>query len=154
VDKLGYTAPQVAELFHIPYATLDSWARSGFFVPSMALAKGRGTRRLYSFYDLVTLKVVTHLRSQGVNNDLLKYLIGNMRVHQVEIENAAIDKFVISDGQSIFALKQDDHDIANLFRNGKPLWAIPIGQVVHNMREAAKALEPIDIEEDGKVKVG
>lgn len=154
MDKLGYTAPQVAELFNIPYATLDSWARTNFFVPSMALAKGRGTRRLYSFFDLVMLKVVTQLRSQGVNNDLLKYLIENMKRNQVEIESAARDKIVISDGQSIFSLKQDDSYIVNLFRNGKPMWAIPIGQVVYSMRNAVSSLEPIDVDEDRKVKVG
>lgn len=152
MDKLGYSAPQVAELFQIPYATLDSWARSGFFVPSMALAKGRGTRRLYSFYDLVTLKVVAQLRSQGVNNDLLKNLIQNMREFQLEIENSAIDRFVFSDGQEIFALKQDDCDFVNLFKNGQPLWAIPIGQVLQSMRDAVNILDAIDINEDGKVK--
>lgn len=152
MDKLGYSAPQVAELFKIPYATLDSWARSEFFVPSVALAKGRGTRRLYSFYDLVTLKVVAQLRSQGVNNDLLKNLIQNMREFQLEIENSAIDRFVFSDGQEIFALKQDDCDFVNLFKNGQPLWAIPIGQVLQSMRDAVNILDAIDINEDGKVK--
>ena len=52
----GFTAKQVVALTGVPYKRLDSWANSGFLMPSIAEADGTGSRRLYSFQDLVALR--------------------------------------------------------------------------------------------------
>src|SRR5439155_933582 len=49
----GFTAKQVVALTGVPYKRLDSWANSGFLIPSIAEADGTGSRRLYSFQDLI-----------------------------------------------------------------------------------------------------
>src|SRR5215475_4943530 len=58
----GFTAKQVVALTGVPYKRLDSWAKSGFLVPSIAEADGTGSRRLYSFQDLITLRTAKLLR--------------------------------------------------------------------------------------------
>ena len=45
----------------ISYRQLDYWAKTGLVSPSIREANGRGSRRVYSFLDLVALRVVAQL---------------------------------------------------------------------------------------------
>lgn len=45
---------------------LDHWAQSGIVRPSVKSSSGKGSRREYSFEDLVQLKVAKTLRAQGI----------------------------------------------------------------------------------------
>ena len=63
----GYRAPQVCGIVGITYRQLDYWARTGFLVPSLQQARGSGTQRLYSFADLVKLKVIKRLIDAGMD---------------------------------------------------------------------------------------
>ena len=56
--KLGYRAPQVCTLVGITYRQLDYWARTKLILPSMQRETGSGSQRLYSFTDVVQLKVI------------------------------------------------------------------------------------------------
>jgi DNA-binding transcriptional MerR regulator len=65
--ELGYHAPQVCKIVGISYRQLDYWARTGLLRPSLADAKGSGSQRVYSYQDLLELKVVKQLLDAGVN---------------------------------------------------------------------------------------
>lgn len=155
--RQGYAATAVAEYLGMPYATLDSWARTHLLAPSVADSKGRGTRRLYSFEDVVILKIIVHLTRQGIHRDLLKFIVDKMREHEDEIRDLNYDQVLITDGQTVFELKKDIYELADLFLNGfKPAWLIPIGKVKRNVRQALaeNKLTAIDVEQDPKAKVG
>ena len=67
-DELSATAGVTAcHAAGITYRQLDYWARTGLVVPSVRDASGSGTQRLYSFRDLVVLKVVKRLLDAGVS---------------------------------------------------------------------------------------
>ena len=153
----GYAATAVAEFLGISYATLDSWVRTNLFVPSLADSKGRGTRRLYSLADIVILKVVAHLSRQGIHRDLLKFVIERMREHEDLILDMNYEQVLITDGQSVFEIKENIYELADFFLSGaKPAWLIPIGKVKLRVRQAVTSneLTGIEKEQDAKVKVG
>ena len=54
----GYRGPQVCKIVGITYRQLDYWARTDLVRPSVMDAAGSGTPRLYSFRDLLELKVI------------------------------------------------------------------------------------------------
>ena len=62
----GYGGPQVCTIVGISYRQLDYWARTDLVRPSVADANGSGTQRLYSYRDLVQLKVIKSLLDAGV----------------------------------------------------------------------------------------
>jgi DNA-binding transcriptional MerR regulator len=63
----GYSGPQVCGLVGISYRQLDYWARTGLLQPSVATAKGSGSRRVYSYSDVLELKVIKQLLDAGVS---------------------------------------------------------------------------------------
>src|SRR5258708_39708359 len=62
----------VTRLTGLTVRQLDTWEHRGFFVPSIRKSQGSGTRRLYSFEDLVQLRLIAHLRLQGVSLQRLR----------------------------------------------------------------------------------
>ena len=63
----------------ITYRQLDYWARTGLVVPSVRDASGSGTQRLYSFRDIVVLKVVKRLLDAGVSLQNIRKAIETLR---------------------------------------------------------------------------
>jgi DNA-binding transcriptional MerR regulator len=63
----GFHGPQVCSLVGITYRQLDYWARTGLLQPSVALAKGSGSRRIYSYSNVLELKVIKQLLDAGVS---------------------------------------------------------------------------------------
>ncbi len=66
-DPEGFRGPQVCALVGITYRQLDYWARTGLLRPSIADARGSGTQRLYSYTDVVELKVIKQLLDAGIS---------------------------------------------------------------------------------------
>ena len=64
---LGFRSPQVCAVVGITYRQLDYWDRSGLLGPSLQEATGSGTQRLYTFQDIVTLRVVKRLKDAGTS---------------------------------------------------------------------------------------
>jgi DNA-binding transcriptional MerR regulator len=63
----GFRGPQVCNLVGITYRQLDYWARTGLMVPSVQEATGSGSRRRYSYRDVVQLKVIKQLLEAGIS---------------------------------------------------------------------------------------
>jgi DNA-binding transcriptional MerR regulator len=122
VDNEGYRVPEVCKVVGISYRQLDYWARTGLVRPSIRDAGGSGTQRLYSFEDLLQLRVVKTLLDTGIAlqqiRKAIEYLNGSERpLHSVtlmsdgnriytpESPDAVID--LISQGQGVFAVALD-----------------------------------------------
>src|SRR5207302_8236246 len=65
-EGYGYRGPTACSAAGISYRQLDYWARTGLVEPSVRPAHGAGTQRLYSFRDVVVLKIVKRLLDTGV----------------------------------------------------------------------------------------
>src|SRR5256885_5873124 len=63
----------------ISYRQLDYWARTGLVVPSVRPAAGSGSQRLYSFRDIVVLKVVKRLLDAGGSLQNIRKAIDQLR---------------------------------------------------------------------------
>jgi DNA-binding transcriptional MerR regulator len=74
----GFRAPQVCKIVGITYRQLDHWIRTDLVAPSIAEAHGSGSQRLFSYRDLVELKVVKSLLDGGLTlkavRDVITYL--------------------------------------------------------------------------------
>src|SRR5690606_17509930 len=60
-DLVGYRGPAACQIAGITYRQLDYWARTKLVEPSIRTAHGSGSQRLYSFKDLLVLKIVKRL---------------------------------------------------------------------------------------------
>jgi len=66
-DAVGYRGPTACAAAGITYRQLDYWARTDLIRPSLADAPGSGSQRLYSFRDILLLKVIKRLLDAGIS---------------------------------------------------------------------------------------
>ena len=57
MSELGFSGTKAASVVGISYRQLDYWARTDLIRPSLTDATGSGSRRTYSYRDLLELRV-------------------------------------------------------------------------------------------------
>ena len=134
----AYRGPQVCSIVGITYRQLDYWARTDLIRPSVADAKGSGTQRLYSYSDLLELKVIKRLLDGGVSLKSARRAIDCLRQSG---EDLATANLVLSDTQSVLAFS--DEAIIDLVRGGQGvLNVVPLAAVVEEVEAGIHELQP------------
>ena len=126
-DEKGYRAPQVCTVVGITYRQLDYWARTGLLQPSLAEARGSGTQRLYSFGDIVQLRVVKRLLDAGMSLKKIRSAMDILR-NRLNSNQPLADVTLLSDGITIYAAHSAD-EVVDVFRRGQGVFGIAVGPV-------------------------
>ncbi|MEV4657445.1 MerR family transcriptional regulator [Micromonospora sp. NPDC049301] len=121
--SVGYRGVTACHAVGISYRQLDYWARTALVVPSVRDASGSGTQRLYSFRDLVVLKVVKRLLDAGVSLQNIRKAIEALRSRGVE-DLAGIT--LISDGTTVYECRSPE-EVVDLLQGGQGVFGIAIG---------------------------
>ena len=116
--KVGFTPRQVTRLTGVPYSTLNLWARKGLVRPSIDEGGGSGNERIYSFSDLVALKVAFALRKAGVTTSSLEKLVQFLHEHEQLKQPLSEVRLVVS-GRDVVAVKSDKELISVLSKPGQ-----------------------------------
>jgi DNA-binding transcriptional MerR regulator len=77
--EMGYRGPTACSAAGITYRQLDYWARTGLVEPSVRAAHGSGSQRLYSFRDILVLKVVKRLLDTGISLQQIRAAVQHLR---------------------------------------------------------------------------
>jgi DNA-binding transcriptional MerR regulator len=135
----GWTAPVAARLTGLGYARLDNWARTGFLRPSLAEADGRGSTRLYSFRDLVALRVARELRDAGISLQGLRKVVAELR-ERGDVEQPLASTWLLTDGNDVF-IRQGDAVMSVLRRPGQQCltFVVDLSRVVEELQQAVQA---------------
>ncbi len=103
----GFSTAQVEQLTSIGAKTLHFWDRSGFLSPSVVGAHGTGSRRIYSFRDLLALRVAAQLRDAGISLQSLRKVVSALReMHGVEQPLA--ETYLVTNGHDVFERKGNE----------------------------------------------
>ena len=100
----GFSGTKAAQLVGITYRQLDYWARTELIRPSLTDAAGSGSRRLYSYRDLLELKVVKSLLDAGIKLESVREVFEFMRTH-VNSDIAAAH--IVISGKSVLFCEGD-----------------------------------------------
>jgi DNA-binding transcriptional MerR regulator len=132
-DVAGFPGPQVCKLIGITYRQLDYWARTGLLRPSVADARGSGSKRLYSYRDLLELKVIKQLLDAGVSLQSARRAVDCLRQHLgADLVSA---KLVLTEGRSVLA--QTNGEVVDLLAGGQGVFNIvPLSGVVDEVDAA------------------
>ena len=142
----GYRGPQVCKIVGITYRQLDYWARTDLIRPSLADAKGSGTQRMYSYRDLVELKVIKSLLDAGVKLPKARTALEYLREHLGE--DLATANLVMNGTGSILARNGDE--LVDILRNGQTVFSVvALSGVQEEVDAAIRDLRPVNAETDG-----
>jgi DNA-binding transcriptional MerR regulator len=133
---LGYRGPTACAAAGITYRQLDYWARTGLVEPTIRGAAGSGTQRLYSFRDVLVLRVVKRLLDAGVSLQNIRAAVATLRQRGAE-DLARIT--LLSDGASVYELTSAD-EVVDLLQGGQAVFAIALGTVVRDVEGSLASL--------------
>ncbi|MCC5951293.1 MAG: MerR family transcriptional regulator [Acidimicrobiia bacterium] len=135
----GFSGQKAAEIVGITYRQLDYWARTDLVRPSLQDAAGSGSRRLYSYQDLLELKVIKTLLDAGIKLESVRKVFTYMRENLGEEITSA--NLVISGSQTV--LVQTDGELIDLLKQGQGVLNIlPLGSVKDEVDTRIVELRP------------
>ena len=137
----AFTAQQACRLTGCTPHQLRYWDRVDLVKPSVQSTGGRpGKRRLYSFRDLVALRVVRSLLDNGMSVQRVRrawdYLrrTADMDAHLSEVR-------LVTDGQSIFRVASDEEELVDALREGQLAFFVAIDQITREVEEDVTRFE-------------
>lgn len=128
-QRVGYRGPTVCKIVDITYRQLDYWARTGLVTPSVRAASGSGTQRLYSFDDIVQLRLVKRLLDTGISLQRVRLAVDEVRAGGRSLAEATL----VSDGTSVYAVEGNEQ-VIDLLQRGQGVFAIALGPVVDQLK--------------------
>lgn len=138
-ENAGYRGPIACKAAGITYRQLDYWARTGLVEPTVRGAHGSGSQRLYSFRDILVLKVVKRLLDTGVSLQQIRTAVLTLRESGVE-DLAQIT--LMSDGASVYECTSAD-EVIDLVQGGQGVFGIAVGRV---WREVEASISELPVE--------
>jgi len=139
-QEQGYRAPQVCTIVGITYRQLDYWARTNLLRPSIQSAHGSGTQRLYSFTDVVQLRVIKRLLDAGMSLKKIRQAMQILR-EQFSSDRPLADVTLLSDGTTIYAAHSAD-ELIDVFRRGQGVFGIAVGPIQEELEGEIHRLFP------------
>lgn len=135
-DDTGFRGPTACSAADITYRQLDYWARTGLVEPSVRPAFGSGTQRLYSFRDVVVLKIVKRLLDTGVSLQNIRTAVQHLRAQ----DTPRLPRMTLmSDGATVYECTSPD-EVADLLQGGQGIFGIAVGVVWRDVEDALSQL--------------
>lgn len=137
----GYRATTAAHVTGITYRQLDYWARTGLVEPSARTAQGSGTSRLYTFRDLLVLRIIRGLLDTGISLPNIRRAVDTLAALGSE-DLASITLF--SDGTTVYQCRSPQ-DIIDLLDGGQGVFGIAVPRLLRDLasRLADTRAEPV-----------
>lgn len=135
-EDIGYRGPTACAVAGISYRQLDYWARTGLVEPTVREASGSGTQRLYSFRDILVLKLVKKLLDVGISLHNIRTAISTLRERGVA-DLAEIT--LMSDGTSVYECTSTD-EMVDLLQGDQAVFGIAVGRHVREVEGTLAAL--------------
>lgn len=137
----SFTAEQACRLSNCTHHQLRYWDRVGLVSPSLQTTGGRpGIRRLYSFRDLVALRVVRSLLDNGMSLQRVRRAWDYLR-REGDMETHLSDVKLVTDGQSIFRVSNDDGELMDALREGQLAFFVAIDEITREVEEDVSHFE-------------
>ena len=131
----GFTAQQASRFTGVTARQLRYWDHIGLVRPSLQKTGGRpGVPRMFSFRDLVALRVVRSLLDGGMSLQRVR------RAWDFLNEKAGLDHHLsevklVTDGKSIFKVVRREGEVLDALRQGQMAFFVAIDEVTRQVSD-------------------
>ena len=135
-----FSGTQAADVVGITYRRRDYWARTDLVRPSGTDASGSGSRRRYTYRDLLELRIIKQLLDAGIRLESIRDVFAYLRDH---IETDISAAHLVIDGSSVVLCNGDE--LIDVLRHGQGVLNIlPMDSVREQVDKQIVLLHPID----------
>ena len=137
----GFTAQQASRLTDCTPHQLRYWDKVNLVEPSVQSTGGRpGRRRLYSFRDLVALRVVKSLLDNGMSVQRVRRAWDYLR-RTADMDRHLAEVQLVTDGQTIFHVASDEEQLLDALREGQLAFFVAINEIALSVEEDVTRFE-------------
>ena len=136
----GFTAQQATALTNCTAHQLRYWDKVALVEPSLQSTGGRPGRRLYSFRDLVALRVVKSLLDNGMSVQRVRRAWDYLR-RTAELDGHLAEVKLVTDGQTIFRVAHDEDQLLDALREGQLAFFVAINEIAQSVEEDVTRFE-------------
>ncbi|MFV0429036.1 MAG: MerR family transcriptional regulator [Arachnia sp.] len=133
---MGFRGPVAHRVAGITYRQLDYWARTGLVTPELRQADGSGTQRLYSFRDVLLLRVVKRFLDIGISLQQIRVAIDHLRSRGAA---DLTELTLVSDGFSVYEVTSAN-ELFDLTRGGQGMFMISVSSVWREIEGTIQSL--------------
>lgn len=138
----AYNSKSASRIVGVSLRQIQYWDEQGFIRPSVKLAQGRGSKRLYSFHDLLCLKIVKDLTHRGLSLQKIRRYLRPLQQYSTAPGSLESLKY-LTDGEKLFVITSDRKKILDAM-NGQFVLSLGLGSLVRELnselRRAGTAL--------------
>ena len=131
---MNFNTKTVSKVTGLSMRQIDYWDRTHFIKPSVSEASGYGSVRLYSFNDLIQLKVAKTLMDKGISLQKIRRAINYLKKNMPEVEKPLFELRFLTDGETIFVLTKDKKVIIDTLKNGQLIFSIALGEIIEGLK--------------------
>lgn len=143
-EEVGYRVPIACQVAGISCRQLDYWARTKLVQPTIRNAHGSGSQRLYSFRDILVLKIVKGLLDTGISLQNIRKAVG-------KLENLGVDDLsgitLVSDGTTVYECRSPE-EVIDLLNGGQGVFGIAVPGLMKELTGTITAFPSEKITQD------
>jgi len=117
---------------------MDYWATTGVVRPSVRPAAGKGTRREYSFQDLVGLRVAKRLKEEGITLQKIRKALVWLRKNFPDLRQPLAELRFVTDGVNLHVLDRDPEKLLDVLRGGQFVFSLALGEIIEGLQGELK----------------
>ena len=137
----GFSGREAADIVGITYRQLDYWARTDLIRPSLADAKGSGSRRRYSYRDLIELKMIKTLLDAGQKLERVRAAFDYLR--DLGDDLTSVQLVIAGDSVVLVREGEDLIDVVNKYQGQGVLNLLALDGVVQQVDAAIVDFRPV-----------
>jgi DNA-binding transcriptional MerR regulator len=130
---LSFNTMTASKIIGVSLRQLQHWDEKGLLKPSVREAAGKGTIRLYSYTDLIQLRVVKTLRDNRISLQRILRSLEYLQSHFPQIKRPLLELKFLTDGETIFVLTTNQKEILDTLKR-RFVFTLAIGEIVHELR--------------------
>jgi DNA-binding transcriptional MerR regulator len=138
--KTGFSADAARRIAGISYRQLDYWDKTTLVRPSVQHARGKGSRRVYAFEDLVELRVVARLLAAGISLPAVRKAVRYLRQHFADVVHPLCRLTLVPEGKSVLVRTTDGKRLVDATAGGNVVISFAVAPIVRDVREKVAEL--------------
>lgn len=135
----AYPSTSVCRIVGVTPRQIQYWDETGLVKPSARPAAGRGSRRRYSFHDLVRLSVVRALIERGLESRKIRKSLAALHEAYPQVLDPLAQLKLLTDGERLFLVTSDSQRILDVVER-QFVFSIALGPLVAALRGRIKHL--------------
>lgn len=139
--NMNFNTKTAARVAGLSIRQIDYWDRTHFIKPSVKEASGYGSVRLYSFGDLIQMRLAKSLLEKGLSLQKIRKAVTYLKKHMPEVERPLSALRFLTDGETIFVITGDKKQIIDTLKSGQIVFSIALGEIMRDLKGDVLSLQ-------------